>query len=117
MLFRSLPWEFTGDIMTNSQVNSVFLIYMRLKKDGRTLEEYLENPTEGVVEHALETAKPFTLAEVSKGKDLKDCLDLWVGAGKFKGTQDQLMIAAPLYGISRSLMGPSLLEILFIVRL
>ncbi len=105
-----LPWEFTGDIMTNSQVNAVFLIYMRLKTDGRTLEEYLENPTKGLVESTLETAKPFTLAEVSKGKNLKDCLDIWLGAGKFKHTQEQLMLAAPLYGISRNLMGPGLLE-------
>ncbi|MBQ8116926.1 MAG: hypothetical protein IJ147_02515 [Lachnospiraceae bacterium] len=106
----SLPWEFTGDIMTNSQVNAVFLIYMRLKMDGRTLEEYLENPTKGLVESTLEAAKPFTLAEASKGKNLKDCLDIWLGAGKFKHTQEQLMLAAPLYGISRNLMGPGLLE-------
>nr|MCR4947117.1 hypothetical protein [Lachnospiraceae bacterium] len=106
----SLPWEFTGDIMTNSQVNSVFLIYMRLKLDGRTLEEYLENPTGGIVENTLEKVKPFTLAEVSKGKSLNDCLNLWIGAGAFKDTQSMLMLVAPLYGISRTLLGPSLLE-------
>ena len=39
-----LSWEFTSDVMTTAQVNTVFLIYMNLKNTGKSIDEYVENP-------------------------------------------------------------------------
>ena len=102
----SLSWEFTGDVMTTAQVNQVFLIHMKLKQNGRSLEDYLENPTKGVVDGIVNQIGGTRFEEKTKGLSLDKCMDKLLRApDEVEDLQRKMS-----YGTGRAILGPALLE-------
>ncbi|MBQ8116716.1 MAG: hypothetical protein IJ147_01430 [Lachnospiraceae bacterium] len=107
----SVPYEFTGDLMTTAQVNSVFLTYATLKNNNLDLETYLENPTGNLYRSIINGLEEDSFEKKCKDvKSFDDTLDFLTGSGRFAGIKDQFSLKHLSYGEGRSMLGPTLLE-------
>ena len=107
-----LPWEFTHDVMTTAQVNTVFLIHMNLKNNKKTIDEYLENPVKNFYTEIENKVRPYTFEGMVEGKSFSDQLDILLGRGEYASACDRLRTAnaIPVMGIGRMIEGPYFLE-------
>ncbi len=106
----SIPHEFTGDLKTTAQFNSVFLMYATLKQNNLDLESYLENPAGNIYKSLMKKMEDSSFEKQCQGLNFDQTLDFLTGTGKFHNTKINFTLNNVSYGDSRSMLGPTLLE-------
>ena len=107
---NDLPWEFTNDVMTTSQINTVFLFHMHIKQNKRTIDEFIENPTNNYYSKIEADAMKYSFEGISAGKNFSDCLDILLSRDKYLNGQDILSINVFSASIGRVAAGSAYLE-------
>ena len=107
-----LSWEFTSDVMTTAQVNTVFLIYMNLKNTGKSIDEYVENPVKDFYSDIEKKVEPFSFEGQSKGKAFDEVLDMFLGLDDYKDVNTRIRSSnvVPVMGVGRVASSPAMLE-------
>ncbi|MCR4947094.1 MAG: hypothetical protein K5929_09165 [Lachnospiraceae bacterium] len=107
---RSIPFEFTGDLMRTAQINAIFLMYATVKQNNMDLEAYLENPTGNLYKSTLDSIENDCFEKACQGLNFDETLDFLTLSGNYAMLKQQFTLNHISYGINRSLLGPSMLE-------
>lgn len=98
-----IPGEFSSDIHTTAQINTMFLNYMYIKEQGLSIDDYAKDPINSAFKGALQKMIPQSFAERSKGCSLEESLDLLSSQGRFAGADEKVTSAVPGKGFGRIL--------------
>ncbi len=109
---ENVPWEFTSDVMTNSQINTAFLIYMNIKSLGRDIDDYVENPAKDYYSYIQNKVEPDTFTGIARNKNFSDSLDILLGSGEYAGAYAKFKESknVPVMGVGRVMSAPAFLE-------
>lgn len=105
-----INYVFSGDLKTTAQLNTLFGIYVVCHRSGKTVDEYMENPTGTAIDSVIEGYEPVSFENVSKNLNFQESLDLMLQGGKFRSGYTPVLQAVPTWGVARAIAGPSLLE-------
>ena len=108
-----LPIHFTQDLMTTAQINTLYLMHLKIKQAGITIEEWEKNPSKLILDQSLKNMEDGGFEDLSGkiGKDLDKTLDLIFHLGEYSNYHGGVYVPkANNIGSSRVLEGIIMLD-------